>query len=107
MKFLIIAVVCIAVLAGAFFCTSWSVRQRTDPPQRVDARPCLEAAQQAGWSRDQMRLIVDQAAGRNTATDRINLREQLRRAGLTECQGLLRSITPATPTPTSSPDATP
>lgn len=107
MKFLIIAVLCIAVLAGAFVCTSQLLRQRTDPPQRVDARPCLEAAQQAGWSRQQLRLIVDQAAGQIAPTDRINLREQLRRAGLAECQGLLHSITPATPTPTPSPDATP
>ena len=107
MKFLIIAALCIVVLAGAFVCTSWSVRQRTEPPQRVDAKPCFESAQKAGWSRDQLELIADHATGGTAITDQIKLREQLRRAGLPECQSLLHSITPATPTPSPSPDAIP
>lgn len=106
MKFMIILVAGIIILAGGFFAGSCYIRGNSAPPPEppIHGDACLVAAVAADVDPEVLALI-QRGIDRNftRATDRIKLRETLRGLELPACDSLRQSITPATPPPTREP----
>ena len=109
MKFMIILVVGIVILAGGFFAGSCYIRGNSAPPPepRREGNACLVAAAEAKIHPEvlpEVLALIQQGIDRDlTRVEEINLRETLRRMELPACDNLLRSITPATRPPTRTP----
>lgn len=106
MKFMIILVAGIIILAGGFFAGSCYIRGNSAPPPEppIQGNACLVAAAEANPDPEVLALI-QQGIDRNftRASDRITLRETLRRMELPACDNLLQSVTPTTSPPTRDP----
>ena len=106
MKFMIILVAGIIILAGGFFAGSCYIRGNSAPPPEppIHADACIAAVLKVNPDPELLALIqrgVDRKF--TSAQERIALRETLRRLGLPACDRLRQSITPSTPPPTGTP----
>lgn len=105
MKFMIILVAGIIILAGGFFAGSCYIRGNSAPPPEptIQGNACLAAVAEANPDPEVLALIGKGfSSSRLTRLEEISIRETLRRMELPACDHLLRRVTQATPTPAAT-----
>lgn len=103
MKFLIILLVAIVILAVGFFAGSCFIRNNSEAPDPVrEGNACIAEAVERNANTEILTLLGKGVRGDLNANERIQLRETLRKLEIPACDSLRQRLTPATPTPESN-----